>query len=253
MVFEVLTQKYKCGCGMGAAELKVPGILDKINELAEWDLVKFPRTRQHDVEVNGETVPVMLEDRKYLGDDPKLEPGHCIFLGGQVIAFDSPDRMVLVISETGGRSLKRIYEEWIEAEWELTNEIENTIGFDYEDIEEVDESEYDGTMPIPYSYYRVWKNLYLNGEEKKIAVKLDGGFFPTHIVLDKWDIKYKTDEWEEGELDVLEYLVLGVLSWFCKFCPRDNSFIDHDEEDKKIIDNEIKCYLESLSEESESC
>lgn len=251
MVFNVLEQKYKCGCGRGAAELVIPGILDKINELAEWDLIHFPKTKQHDVEFEGEVIPIMIEDREFLGIEPKLEPGNCILLEGQVIAFDSPDRMVLVITETGGRSLERIYEEHIKPEWELINELENIVEFNYEDYTG-DEGEFDGSIPIPFVYYKVWKNLYLNGEEKKIQVTLNTNMFPTTIMLDKWDCKYKTDEWEDDELDLLQSIVIGILAWFCRFYPRDNSLIDHEEETRRYIDSEIekyKCSLESSQDE----
>lgn len=251
MVFEVLSQKYKCGCGRGVNELIKKGILEKINELAEWDLIKFPRTKQHDVEYNGETVPVMVEDRKFLGEEPKLQPGNCILLGGQVIAFDGPDRIVLVVTETGGRSLERVYNEWIKPEWELTEELENQVEFDYEDYTG-DLSEFDGSVSIPWAYCKTWKDLYLNGEDKKILVTLNTDTFPSQVVLGDWDCKYKTEDWEEEYLDVLQEQVLGVMSWFCRFYPRDNSWIDHEEETRKYIDakmEEYECSLESSVEE----
>lgn len=243
MVFEVLGQKYKCGCGRGMNELKIPGLLGKINELAEWELIRFPKTKQIDVEIEGETVLFMQEDRDFLGTPPELKPGNCILLGGQVIAFDSSDRMVLVVSETGGLSLNRIYEEIVNPEWELVNIIDNRIDFDYEDAPD-DISEFDGSVPIPYVYYKVWKELYLNGEEKNLLIKLND-LFGIEIVLGKWDCKYKTSDWDEGDEDMIKDFVFGILGWFCRFNKRDNSEIDNDQRIKDELDIDIKNYIEN--------
>lgn len=239
MVFEVLSQKYKCGCGRGVNYYESKGLLDKINKLAEWDFISFPRTLQHDVEIEGETIPFFLEDRKFLGDDPELKPGNCILLGGQVIAFDSPDRMVLVVSDTGGFSLERIYKEHVEPEWSLLEETTCNVDFQFEDAPEG--LEFDGQIPVNFPLYKVWKNLYLNGEEKEILIKVANPF-PYELILRKWDVSYKTDEWEEDDLDLLSWHITEILSWFCFFQARDGSGIDHEKRNQDLLNSLVEQY-----------
>lgn len=122
MIIEVLAQKYRCGCEKGMADLVIPGILVKLNAVIEWDFCRFPEEIKHEkkdsADENSEEIEVRTELRDFLGEDPELKPGNCFLYKGQVIAVDSADRLILVVSETGYGALDRIYEENFKTEFE---------------------------------------------------------------------------------------------------------------------------------------
>lgn len=238
MIFTVLEQMYKCGCERGVADLKSEGILDKINDLAEWDLCRFPSkeierrqitfpiyldetgTVSNDTKV--ETKPIYEENRKFLGETPKLAPGNCILVDGQVIAIDGPDRLVLVVSKTGGRALTRIYDEIITPEYELYNSKNASLKFTWDSPGVEIPEDFDGEYRVPYSKYKYWKEFFVKGRDLTpdpngnlaILVNIDY-IFPVELYFTSWTVKFKKVDFEEGEESLVEYLVDSVLRDFC--------------------------------------
>lgn len=100
MVISILKKKYQCGCNKGQSDYESPNLLWKLNSIIE----------------------------KY-GDDlniEELKPGdvfQVVQSSGSVtvIACDSEDRVVQVVSETGPLALKRIMEDIVFPEFELIN------------------------------------------------------------------------------------------------------------------------------------
>lgn len=235
MIITVLGQKYKCGCNRGMTALEKPSLLPKLNSIIEWDLCEFP-TKLEEKEIVTSSdggkddiktkSMVEVEDRNFLGDDPELKPGNCFLFEGQVIAVDSNDRLVLLVSETGHGALDRIYEETIKPEIELTfNGFEDTnakweVPNDSTDFLK----QFDGEYKVPYHLYKIFKDHFVEGRGFlktgmviKATMESDNFVFPIDFCLTDWKIKYKTSQLEEDEI---ESAVIELLSWFYSNYPR---------------------------------
>lgn len=223
MIIEVLSQKYRCGCERGMAEFVLPGILIKLNSIIEWDFCRFPeeivQEKADPTDENSQVVERKIEKRNFLGDDPELKPGNCFLYKGQVIAVDSEDRLILIVSETGYGALDRIYEENLKTEFEMMfNE------FNVEDVKwEVEESgiipdEFDEVYQVPYNYYNIWKERFVAGRGfispglcLKVTIESDTFWGPLDFYMLDWSVRYKSSQLEPDEV---EYAVKELLSWF---------------------------------------
>lgn len=223
MIIEVLSQKYRCGCERGMAEFVLPGILIKLNSIIEWDFCRFPeeivQEKADPTDENSQVVERKIEKRNFLGDDPELKPGNYFLYKGQVIAVDSEDRLILIVSETGYGALDRIYEENLKTEFEMMfNE------FNVEDVKwEVEESgiipdEFDEVYQVPYNYYNIWKERFVAGRGfispglcLKVTMESDTFWGPLDFYMLDWSVRYKSSQLEPDEV---EYAVKELLSWF---------------------------------------
>ena len=223
MIIEVLSQKYRCGYERGMAEFVLPGILIKLNSIIEWDFCRFPeeivQEKADPTDENSQVVERKIEKRNFLGDDPELKPGNCFLYKGQVIAVDSEDRLILIVSETGYGALDRIYEENLKTEFEMMfNE------FNVEDVKwEVEESgiipdEFDEVYQVPYNYYNIWKERFVAGRGfispglcLKVTMESDTFWGPLDFYMLDWSVRYKSSQLEPDEV---EYAVKELLSWF---------------------------------------
>jgi len=178
MKIDILSQKYKVGCERGINYIDKPGLLTKLNMIIEWPKCSFPQEFDHDEErETGEiddegkpivqTVHIFKENRNFLGDEPELQPGNCFKLDGQLIAVDGPNRLILMVSETGGLALQRLWEEKIAPEIEMT--------FNDYDIDDVEMSDVDpSNIPeglesgkIEWRYWNLWRNQFTKIEKRK--------------------------------------------------------------------------------------
>lgn len=237
MVIEVLGQKYKCGCEKGLSELKVPGILVRLNSIIEWDFCVFPiESKETDEEEevvigqddDGNDIKekvkkvIQVENRKFLGEDPELKPGNVFLYKGQIIAVDSPDRLILIVSETGYNALNRVYEENIKTEIDLLYNNYYIYSVNYEVVEDgVIPPEFDMTYSVPYNLYNVWKERFVNGRgflEKGLCLKAtmesEDFVFPVDFIMTDWDIRYKSSQFSEDEEDIVKLATHELLSWF---------------------------------------
>ena len=188
MKIEVLPQKYKIGCQRGMNYLEKPGLLSKLNMIIEWPKCSFPHVPDHDEEretgeVDDEgnpitqTIHVFKEDRTFLGDDPELKPGNCFKLGGQLIAVDSDDRLVLMVSETGTYALQRLWEEKILPEIEMIFNDYDTDDVEMEDVAPEDVPGDLESAKVEWKYWDIWRKQFTRIEKQKVqapAADLDG-------------------------------------------------------------------------------
>lgn len=239
MIITVLSQKYKCGCNRGITAIEKSSLLLKLNAIIEWDLCEFPEKIEIQTEKVTETDDegnqvekevkneVKVEMRDFLGDEPELKPGNCFLLNGQVIAVDSVDRLVLIVSETGAGALNRLWEECIEPEINLVFNSYDTEKVDWKVVEENQEAvekEYDQTYKVPYNLYKIWKDHFVEGRgflKKGLMIEAkmesDTFVFPVELLLEDWSVKYKSLQLEEDEV---EYAVKECLCWFYNKYPR---------------------------------
>lgn len=237
MIVEILSQKYKCNCGRGLAQYEEPGILDKLNFLIEWDQARYPLVAEKQVLVDipdpanpgdlleeGVQATIYKEDKNFLGGVEELKPGNCFLLDGQIIAIDSPDRIVLVLSKTGRNSLDRIVEEVIKPEYSLVFGNEE-VDVKWEAIsKEERDKEFKGICPIPYPEYVIWKNRFVAGREKnllvddhlnvKVEVKTKIIPIPVTLVLTEWEVAYSTEDFDEEDTSIIQAIAHRVLAWF---------------------------------------
>ena len=246
MVIEVLAQKYKCGCNRGLAKFEEPDLLSKLNIIIEWDLCKFPSKTEEvdgDVEVdvldeNGnptgekkkEKVEKEVEDRNFLGDDPELVPGNVFLLDGQVIAVDSENALVLVLSQTGYMSLQRVWDDLIKPEIELIYNDYPVNNVTWKCLDSFDE-DYNIEARIPFKLYSQWTSHFVDGrtdlkrdQDGKLNIECvldsDDFLFPIHLILTDHTAFVKDVEFDEEDGEEMNRAVVETLAWFIENYPR---------------------------------
>jgi hypothetical protein len=229
MIIEILEQKYKCGCKRGIGMIKQPCLLTRFNIILEWKYCSFPKEIDQDKlpkDDEGNTVmpeeltPDMYrEKRDFLGEQPELKPGDMFLFHGQIVAVDSEEMFVLVLSETGSNALGRIWEEHIEPEIDMIYndyEINNVVW------EDVSKSEIPGTYEITtpaYKLYKIWKEHFIAGRFEdnddlciKCEVDDDELLLPVTIYMNKWNVGYDPADYVNE--DQAKEIIQHVISWF---------------------------------------
>lgn len=246
MVIEVLAQKYKCGCNRGLAKFEEPDLLSKLNIIIEWDLCKFPSKTEEvdgDVEVdvldeNGnptgekkkEKVEKEVEDRNFLGDDPELVPGNMFLLDGQVIAVDSENTLVLVLSQTGYMSLQRVWDDLIKPEIELVYNDYPVNNVTWKCLDSFNE-DYNIEARISFKLYSQWTSHFVDGrtdlkrdQDGKLNIECvldsDDFLFPIHLILTDHTAFVKDVEFDEEDGEEMSRAVVETLAWFVENYPR---------------------------------
>lgn len=228
MIITVLEQKYKVGCGRGIAMIEKPHVLSHLNMIIEWSKCIWPE-KEEDVEVETlegekELKKIKTANDKFLGDEPELKPGNCFLLGGQVIAVDSEDRLVLIVSETGPGALNRVYEDLIEPEIDM---IFNTYQVDVLGWEKSKKSQIPENyepVSIPYNVYKIWKDKFLvkegiaDSDDLCIKVEVESSdlFMPVVIYFLKWNVFVSLDDYMDK--DHVKDIVKQAVSWFYERC-----------------------------------
>lgn len=181
MKIDILEQKYKVGCGRGINYIDKPGLLTKLNMIIEWPKCNFPKEFDHDEEretgeVDDEGKPItqvvhiFKENRNFLGDEPELQPGNCFKLDGQLIAVDGPNRLVLMVSETGGLALQRLWEEKIAPEIEMTFNDYDTDDVEMSDVDLNDIPDGLESGKVEWRYWNLWRRQFTKIEKQRITI-----------------------------------------------------------------------------------
>lgn len=208
MIIGILRDKYRCGCEKGQNEFVMPGILSKINSIIEWDKCEWPKKKDDD----GNTI----DETDFLGAEPELKPGNTFVLNGQVIAIDSPDRLILILSETGVLSLDRIYEEVFKLEFDLFFNYGDTDSVIVEEIKRDKIPEDTVIYRAPYPLMKIFKEKYLYGRHEgaevlKTTMESGNYIFPVTIYIDGWKMFYNPEELDE---EVIPVAAKEVIAWF---------------------------------------
>lgn len=112
-----LADKYRVGTDRGLYAHEKEGILDDLNLVIDLKGSVYPekwvetedKKAYHKTE---QTMDEFFEERT----EKKLEPGDMFVYDGQVLAIDRPDRLIVVLSESGPLSVQRFVEEILSAE-----------------------------------------------------------------------------------------------------------------------------------------
>ena len=242
MVITVLDQKYKCGCNRGINAIEKDFILIHLNSIIEWKFCTFPQRLKEGAEPDEEGKykdEDIYEDREFLGADPELKPGDCFLYSGQVIAVDSENRLILIVSETGPKALNRIWEEAIEPEFDMMfgNYLVNRV--DYKQINPtLIPTNYEGVQSVPYPIVKIWDEHFIQGrfqQEKELSVELnvdsDEILWPITIYATRtkgtWLFRYNEEDIVADNEDDVKRVILSIVSWFYQHKPR-KEYIDKD-------------------------
>lgn len=215
MIIHILDQSYNCGSNRGLNEFVSSGILHKLNKIIDWKNCSWPRRLKKVDTKDNKTINTFVEDTNFLGENPELRPGNCFLFNGQIIAIDSPDRLVLIISETGSCAMDRIYKEWILPEFEVYDDIGDVI-LPNTKVEEISADLFENSSLTQY------KNLPI--EKKNILSQIIGDRY-FHVVLDSTILLSDTELfissnkilYNEADLfddSIVEEVINEVLSLF---------------------------------------
>ena len=224
MIITILTQKYKTGCGRGMAMIDKVHLLSHLNMIIDWSKCEWP-TKEEEVEVEnlmGEksTEKRQVPDTKFLGDIPELKPGNCFQVDGQIVAVDSEDRLVLIVSETGPTALKRLWEDMIEPEIDMNFYVSSVSDVRWEKSEKSSIPGDFEPVTIPYNIYKIWKDRFLkksgvdDGDNLclKMEIEDDDLIFPVDIYFLKWNVMVKKDDFMDE--DHVREIVKRTMTWF---------------------------------------
>ena len=235
MIITVLPDKYRHTSTRYMAVLERPGILEDLNKIIEWDYCIWPIKIMEDNKV------VSLTD--FLGTPPVLKPGNMFAYNvGQVIAIDSPDKLILCISETGPKALQRIDEEIIQREVKLSEKL-NASDVTFEVVNESDiPSDYKEEF-IPYYLNRIFKekflaNRYEDDVTLKVNIKANYFIFSGGITVYIHKSKMFFDEIDIDDKEQAEIIINDIMAWFYQKYER-------------IIKTEPEESQEELAEETE--
>lgn len=236
MVITVLRDKYNCGSNRGITYIEYPNLLGKLNQIIHWHLSTFPfklKEKPEDPDV---------EDKEFLGKEPELKPGNMFVYDGQVIACDTNDRLILVISETGALALQRIYDNIITLEFDLKFNYENPhVTFEKSDIANIPDNYEEYT--VPYYLMMLFKNNFLLGRDfprKDLCLKTvldsDNYVLPVTIYVLDWKVKYDPiliDKEQIGDT------VKELFSWF--YSNYDPIIMEESETPEQTTDTTVEC------------
>ena len=198
--------------------------------------------------------------------EQELKPGNCFLLDGQIIAIDSPDRIVLVLSKTGRGSLDRIVEERIDPEYKMVYGNEDAK-IEWEVLtSDSYKTEYDGICSIPFPEYRIWRDRFVKGREDdlykipkdkekgtytiavKATIKSESLMVPIDLVFQEWDVAYKTSEFDEDDLPMIQGVAQQIMAWFIRTYDRLVNPLKPVPTEQEQVDNFIKSYQEHASQ-----
>ena len=226
MIIEVLSQKYNCGCNKGMTAIEKPNLLSRLNMVIEWDFCRFPekvvKEKSDPNNPDSEEIEKLVENREFLGAEPELKPGNVFLYKGQVIAVDSEDRLVLIVSETGYGALERIYEDDFKVEFELIFNDYSVNDVTWKVVEDgVISNDYDITHPVPYNLYNIWKERFIAGRgflEHGLCIETtidsDDFVFPIDVIMTDWDVRFKSTQIDEEDTELMDLVTKEILSWF---------------------------------------
>lgn len=110
MIITKLLEKYRTGCGRGISAIKEKNMSLILNSVIDWE---------------NSVILKVSDDGDPKVHDYYLEPGDCFCIGVDkekarvVLAMDTDDQLVCVLSDTGPYALQRIWDEKIMPEYEL--------------------------------------------------------------------------------------------------------------------------------------
>lgn len=211
MKVTILNQKYKVGCGKGINYFVRTGILSELNKVIDWSNSSFPKDKEG------------TENRKFLGDEPQLAPGNCFEYSGQIIAVDSEDRIVLIVSETGPFALERVVSEVLQPSLKVMKAVDilrvspeniNSKSVDVVNYRDM----YNGELRLEPEVFNLWKRcLSSRGNEVTSGVieytvgGCDSFFIPVRIIISEVDRKvfYDSNSLDEGTAELLAECVVN--------------------------------------------
>lgn len=219
MIITILAQKYKTGCGRGMAKIDRLHILSHLNMIIEWSKCIWPE-KEEEVEVEnllGEkgTEKRKVPDTKFLGEIPELRPGDCFEIDGQVVAIDSEDRLVLIVSETGPAALERLWTDVIEPEIDMNFYMTAVGDVKWEKAEKKDIPKNYEEVAVPYNTYKIWKEKFPEKENDccvRMTIEDDDLILPVDVYFLKWTAMVNLEDFMDEEH--AKEIIKRTIAWF---------------------------------------
>lgn len=202
---------------------EAPGLLDQLNAMVEWKFVEWPKIKNENEEE--------VEQKDYLGVDPKLEPGDAFSIGGggnlQIFRVIDSDRIGLEHTETGGLAMERFKKEILLPEIKYL--YNHTISAGQLTIEALDyvPDEFTLEKRVTSSVWKIFSDRFFPGRQDiipggkiiKASFEVDYSIMPIECCIYNKSFKFKPDDVMD-EPDFLETLVEDLMAAFYNKYPR---------------------------------
>ena len=215
MIITILQDKYRCGSHLGYSAIDEKGLIGKLNSVIDWKFCTFPKKLKEGGDRKKDDD--WIEDREFLGAEPKLVPGNMFIYDGQVIAVDQDDRLVLCVTETGAWAIMRFKDTILKNELLLRDKDDfQTSDVTCSEIEKPEDGKFEAEYIVPYYLMKIWREHVLPGRFKeenlnlKIQFTSEDHIFPVELIIQDWKIKYNNEFVPE---DMMERTALEALTW----------------------------------------
>ena len=208
MIIQVTSSKYNVGCKRGIG-IEVPNLVFKLNLIIDKLRSTWPEpedTRTQEEKDSGVPVPQPKNE---------IQEGDTFILDGTIFAVDH-DKLVQIISETGGLAFERIWKEVIEPELDFSYFDDPDNEYSWEELEELRDENLTEYIP-PYEWMKVWRENFVLGRNLRpdytIQVTILDSLlgFSRKIWMKSSKVYYSEDQFSEDEL---KYYLHKTLCWF---------------------------------------
>ena len=211
-----LLDKYKCGSNLGIYYHDEPGILNDLREIIDLSESEYPEKWVETEDGTAYHKTRMTEDEFFgEGKEHQLEPGHMFIYDGQVFAIDSPDRLILALSETGALAIKRFITNILEPELELQrgNSEYTTSDVQVTELTKLpDELSEEQVFSISYYKEKIWREKTNFPKIFQVVFKSSYSFIPIKLWFKNNHVYYS----DELDSDIIEFVVQEFLCWSWK-------------------------------------
>lgn len=210
MIVTFLSGKYRCGSDLGIYAKEKEGYLENLNKVIDFQNCIYPEKYVESEDKTKYVAVKMTPSEFFEGKEQKLEPGHMFVHEGQVFAIDTPDRLVLTLSETGALAVDRFLKDILEAELKLrhTEPDWDTRDVTIAEITEIPEEK--NEISIPYYLGKAWREGTNLPEKFKIKFCSNYSLTPVELYISGQTVYYAKDEFTQDEVD---YLITEILCY----------------------------------------
>ena len=208
-----LAEQYRCGSDRGIYAQEKEGILDDLRLVVDLESSIYPEKWVETEDKKGYT-KVRMSKEEFFGEgkDCILEPGHMFVYDGQIYAIDRPDRLILVLSETGALAVERFVNDILGEEVKLAkgDPEYQTSGVMISEVDKFPEDLAEEPYCIPYYTGKIWKEKTELPDMFQVIFNSSFSFLPIRLYVKGLNVFYYPEEVDE---EMIPILTQEFMSW----------------------------------------